>query len=112
MSLLRNFQEKSYQAWRYVGAGLLGYAALSGVQALNNIPVKHSDQVLLQQAYTQGDRYLQGVDQQKVNGDVELIEWEGVTAGITAVGGAASILILGRRSRSSLENIAYQQAIE
>lgn len=44
--------ELSTGFWRFGGAGLLGYAALTGLQVVNNLPVKHNDEALLQQAYS------------------------------------------------------------
>ncbi len=112
MTILKRSPEQSAQLWRYVGAGLLGYAALTGLQAVNNIPVKHNDEAALQQAYRQGDQYLQGEDQQQVNDDGGLIDWEAVTAGMAAVGGAASILLLGRKPRSITTAPSRQQTVE
>lgn len=99
MSWLSYSSERSIKAWRYVGAGFLGYAVLTGAQAINNIPIKHGFEAALQQAYRHGDRYLQGEDQQQVNDEGALIDWEATTAGMTAIGGAVTILVLGRRPR-------------
>lgn len=86
---------------------------ITGALAVNNLPVKHQDQLTAQEANNiTGDQYEQGAAQQQLSDENTSIEFEAGSAVVMLGVGTALALLNGRRPRQITQPDVQQPAIQ